>query len=107
MLLFLGSTLGSEFFFPGGAAISILTIGLVFMPQSIFEFKNSSLLKRIGTTPINPSKFLIVIILFNLMIMLISIALVFLFSFLIFKDNLYESKIGANFPPESIFVGVG
>ena len=107
MLLFLGSTLGSEFFFPGGVAISILTIGLVFMPQSIFEFKNSSLLKRIGTTPINPSKFLIVIILFNFLIMLISILLVFLFSFLIFKDNLFESKLIPNPKPGTPIVGVG
>ncbi len=93
MLLFLGLTLGFEFFFPGGVAISVLTIGLVFMPQSIFEFKNSSLLKRIGTTPINPSKFLIVIVFFNLLIMASSILFMFLFSFLVFKDNLYESRI--------------
>ncbi len=106
MLLFLGLTLGSEFFFPGGVAISVLTIGLVFMPQSIFEFKNSSLLKRIGTTPINPSKFLIVIVLFNLLIMASSIIFMFIFSFLVFKDNLYESKI---FPPAdgSPYVGIG
>ena len=93
MLLLLGSMLGSELFFPGGAAISVFTIGLVFMPQSIFEFKNSSLLKRIGTTPINPTKFLITILLFNLIVMISTIIIVFLFSFLVFQDNLYESKI--------------
>ena len=111
MLLLLGSMLGSEFFFPGGAAISVLTIGLVFMPQSIFEFKNSSLLKRIGTTPINPTKFLITILLFNFLIMILAIVVIFLFSFLVFKDNLYESKIwpGSIVAPDEIteIVGIG
>ncbi|MGL5732971.1 MAG: hypothetical protein ACRCXE_02800, partial [Metamycoplasmataceae bacterium] len=93
MLFFLGQILGHEFYFPGGAAISILTIGLVFMPQSIFEFKNSTLLKRIGTTPINPAKFLVVIILFNLMLMVVSIILVFLCSFIIFAKNLNVSRM--------------
>ena len=100
MLFFLGMTLGHEFYFPGGIAVSILTIGLVFMPQSIFEFKNSSLLKRIGTTPINPIKFLVVIILFNFIIMLVSIGLVFIFSFLVFQANLFESKLN-NIPAPS------
>lgn len=93
MLFFLGLTLGHEFYFPGGISVSILTIGLVFMPQSIFEFKNSTLLKRIGTTPINPIKFLVVIIIFNLIIMLVSIALVFIFSFIVFSKHLHSSKM--------------
>ncbi len=95
MLFFLGMALGHEFYFPGAIAISVLTIGLVFMPQSIFEFKNSSLLKRIGTTPINPMKFLAVIILFNLIIIMASILLVFGFSFLVFLTNLHDSKISS------------
>ncbi|MGL5617712.1 MAG: ATP-binding cassette domain-containing protein [Metamycoplasmataceae bacterium] len=93
MLYFLGLILGHEFYFPGGAAVSVLTIGLVFMPQSIFEFKNSTLLKRIGTTPINPAKFLVVIIIFNLMLMIISIALVFLCSFVMFSEYLDRSQV--------------
>ncbi len=106
MLFFLGITLGHQFYFPGGIAVSILTIGLVFMPQSIFEFKNSSLLKRIGTTPINPIKFLVVIILFNFLIMLISIGLVLIFSFLVFQSNLFEPKlVPITLPSGIIYVG--
>ncbi|MDK2819324.1 MAG: ATP-binding cassette domain-containing protein [Mycoplasmataceae bacterium] len=93
MLFFLGMTLGHEFYFPGAVAVSVLTIGLVFMPQSIFEFKNSTLLKRIGTTPISPIKFLIVIIIFNFIIMIVSIILVIISSFIVFYSNLHSSKM--------------
>ncbi|MGL6124950.1 MAG: ATP-binding cassette domain-containing protein [Metamycoplasmataceae bacterium] len=97
LLFFIGLILGHEFYFPAGISVSILTVGLVFMPQSIFEFKNSTLLKRIGTTPINPIKFLIVIVIFNFIIMIVSMLLVFIFSFLVFFNNLHSSKMESSF----------
>lgn len=77
---------------PGIFAVPVLSVFLIFMPQSIFEFKNSSLLKRIGATPVKPYVFLLAISLYNLIIVLVSWVLTFLFAFAVFHDSLGLAK---------------
>lgn len=55
----LGSILGFDVLFGNTLAISAMAVSLTSMPQAIFEFKKSSLLKRIGVTPIKPWMFLL------------------------------------------------
>lgn len=88
LTLFIGRIVGPQFMIPGAYLIPSLCVLLVFMPQTVFEFKNSSILKRIGSTPIKPYKFLLAIALFNFIIVTTAFIFLFLFSFLIFYDSL-------------------
>lgn len=88
LLVFIGRILGPSLLIPGIYAVPVLAVLIIFLPQSIFEFKNSSLLKRIGTTHISPYKFLLAISLYNLFIVLISWIILFSFSFAVFFDSL-------------------
>lgn len=84
LTLFIGRIVGPQFMIPGAYLIPTLCILLVFMPQTVFEFKNSSILKRIGSTPIKPYKFLLAIAIFNFIIVSTAFIFLFLFSFLFF-----------------------
>lgn len=90
---FLGSILGYEQILGGCFAISPMSITVTSMPQLIFEFKNSSLLKRIGSTPIKPSLFIFVVIVFYFIIIILSIAWCLIFSLMLFGiPYWYEGK---------------
>lgn len=56
----------------GSLAIPAMAVGLTAMPQAIFEFKKSALLKRIGVTKIKPWMFLTAISLFYVVIMFLA-----------------------------------
>ncbi|MGL5521790.1 MAG: ATP-binding cassette domain-containing protein [Metamycoplasmataceae bacterium] len=84
--------MGVNSIMPNGLFVPIITISLIFVPQSIFEFKNSSLLKRIGATPIKPFKFLLVIIIFNFIIIVLSVIILFILCFGIFYIASLESS---------------
>ncbi|MGL5205612.1 MAG: hypothetical protein ACRC7B_01720 [Metamycoplasmataceae bacterium] len=68
----LGTLLGFDQLFGGAMAIASMAIALTAMPQAIFEFKRSALLKRIGVTPVKPWMFLVVAGVFYFFIMVIS-----------------------------------
>lgn len=89
-IVILGSILGYTQILAGSLAISPMSITLSSMPQMLFEFKNSSLLKRIGATPIKPSLFIFVAVLFYFIIIFISIIWCILFSFIMFATNNWE-----------------
>ncbi|MGL4343444.1 MAG: hypothetical protein ACRCRZ_02685 [Metamycoplasmataceae bacterium] len=83
----LGTMLGYNELFGGTLAISSMSVALTSMPQTIFEFKRSSLLKRIGVTPIKPWMFLLIISGFYFLVMIISTFWVVGISSLIFIGN--------------------
>ncbi|MGL5732842.1 MAG: hypothetical protein ACRCXE_02125, partial [Metamycoplasmataceae bacterium] len=68
----LGTLLGYDQLFGGAMAIASMSIALTAMPQAIFEFKRSALLKRIGVTPVKPWMFLVVAGIFYFLVMIIS-----------------------------------
>ena len=72
-----------------GGAISIgsIIIGVYSLPNSIYDFKNSSLLKRIGVTPIKPITFILTVCAYYVAIMIISIFWVMLLSLILFAGN--------------------
>lgn len=92
LVLFIGRILGASLIVPGVFMIPTLSILLIFMPQSVFEFRNSSLLKRIGTTPIKPWKFLLGISIFNIVIVCSAFLLIFVFCFIVFADQLSDKS---------------
>ncbi|MGL4947951.1 MAG: ATP-binding cassette domain-containing protein [Mycoplasma sp.] len=87
----MGRIIGPSFITPGFLIVPILTILLVFMPQTIFEFKSSSILKRIGSTPVKPYIFLLSIAIFNFIIVVTAVLILFGLSFGIFFDSLSPS----------------
>lgn len=86
----LGSMIGYDLIFAGSIAISTMAISLTSMPQAIFEFKNSSLLKRIGSTPIKPYLFLLVTGFYYFFIMIISLTWSILFCMILFGSQYWD-----------------
>ena len=68
----LATLLGYDQLLGSIVAIPATTIGLTVLPTALFEFKNSSLLKRIGVTPIKPSMFILTISAYYILIMIVS-----------------------------------
>ena len=103
LLVFIGRIVGPTMIVPGAFMIPMISILLIFMPQSIFEFRNSTLLKRIGTTPIKPYKFLLGISIFNIIVVCVSFLLLFVFSFAIFADSLSDNVTKFEISPMKTF----
>lgn len=87
----LGSVLGYSQLLGGALAIAPMSITTTSMPTLMFEFKKSSLLKRIGSTPIKASSFLWVAILYYLMIIFASVVWCIVFSMLMFGISHWTS----------------
>lgn len=83
----LGSMLGFDVLFGNTIAISAMAVSLTSMPQAIFEFKKSSLLKRIGVTPIKPWMFLLMAGGYYVVVMLVGTFFSLLAGIAIFSSN--------------------
>lgn len=104
-ILILGLLLGYDQLLAGALSIPSMAVGLIAMPQAIFEFKKSVLLKRIGVTKIKPWMFLLAISLYYIGIMLLSTIFCLLMSFAIFANYWDTGKeLLSNYPN---FVGSG
>lgn len=97
-IVILGLLLGYDQLLGGALSIPSMTVGLIAMPQAIFEFKRSVLLKRIGVTKVKPWMFLLAISLYYVGIMLLSTAFCILMSLAIFSSNWNEGLKWENVP---------
>lgn len=88
----LGTLIGYQSMFAALISISSIAVALAAMPQAIFEFKQSTLLKRIGITPIKPWMFLCTSAGYYVMIMIIGTISTFCISLLIFVGNFNVGK---------------
>lgn len=68
----LGTILGYDQVLGGILAIPIVTVSLTVLPTALFEFKSSSLLKRIGVTSIKPWMFMVAISVYYISVMIIA-----------------------------------
>lgn len=101
-IVILGLLLGYDQLLGGALSIPSMTVGLIAMPQAIFEFKRSVLLKRIGVTKVKPWMFLLAISLYYVGIMLLSTAFCIAMSLAIFSKNWNEGmEMLNNFPIDS------
>ncbi len=80
----LGVVLGYNEVLGGSLAISPMATTITSMPMAIFEFKKSSLLKRIGSTPIKSELFILIVVFFYLLVIAASIIWCILFAMLCF-----------------------
>ena len=88
----LGTMLGYYSMFGGLLAISSMAVSLTSMPQAIFEFKRSSLLKRIGVTPIKPWMFLVITTIFYFIVMILGTIFSIVIGIAIFSGNMDVGK---------------
>lgn len=88
----LGSLLGYYAMFGGMLLIASTAVSLTAMPQAVFEFKKSTLLKRIGVTPIKPWMFILMTGLFYVVVMILGTIFTLIMGIAIFSGNLYEGK---------------
>lgn len=88
----LGTLIGYQSMFAALISISCIAVALAAMPQAIFEFKQSTLLKRIGITPIKPWMFLLTAAGYYVGIMIIGTIITFSLSLLIFMGNFDVGK---------------
>ena len=90
MIGILGWLLGYYMVLGGSLTISVFAMTLTSMPIAIYEFKSSSLLKRIGATPIKPWLFITVIGTFYLVMMIVSLFWTILMCFLLFVPYVHK-----------------
>lgn len=62
LLAILGNLMRLEYVYPGIIALAMLFLGIIALPLAIMELKGTSLFKYIGSSPVNPLKFNIVVI---------------------------------------------
>ena len=60
---------------PASLSVPIICIGAIVVPQTVFEFKQSIILKRIGVTDIKPGVFMLALIIYFISFMILSTAL--------------------------------
>ena len=92
LLGILGGIFRIEYVYPGIVAMAFLFIGLLSLPLTIMELKQSSLFKYIGSSPVNPIRFTIVVIFFYIFISLLSGFVIFGFTMAIFSKDVFPSS---------------
>lgn len=101
----LGLLLGYSALLGGLIAIPSMTISVLVLPYTIFEFKNSVLLKRIAVTNIKPWMFLFVMVSYYFLIIIISTILTIVLSMGLFAQYWTVGKEIASsqipLPPEA------
>lgn len=92
----LGTLLGYDQILGGILSIPIVTVSLTILPVALFEFKSSSLLKRIGVTSIKPWMFMLTISIYYICIMIIATIFALLVSMLIFIKYWNQGRLVSN-----------
>ncbi len=72
-VLILGTILDPKEMMPGIITMCSIITGLTCLPQAVYEFKKSVLLKRIGVTTIKPHQFLAIVCFFYFIMMMFSV----------------------------------
>lgn len=92
LLGILGNIFRVEYVYPGIIAMSLLFIGLLSLPLTIMELKQSSLFKYIGSSPVNPIKFTLVVIGFYVFIAIISAFITLITTMIIFRKDVFPDS---------------
>ncbi|AGR41979.1 ABC transporter ATP-binding protein/permease [Spiroplasma diminutum] len=86
------------------AIMQIISVGIFIIPQTILEFKNSVLMKRIGATNIKPFFFILTVVIMGIFFMLVGFLWTLLWAGIMFGGDLGWStislpvQIGASIP---------
>ena len=91
LLGILGNIFRVEYVYPGIIAMSFLFIGLLSLPLTIMELKQSSLFKYIGSSPVNPIKFTLVVIGFYMFIAVLTAFVILGATMALFHKDVFPS----------------
>lgn len=92
LLSILGNIFKVEYVYPGIIAMAFLFIGTLSLPLTIMELKQSSLFKYIGSSPVNPLKFTLVVIGFYIFMSIISAFIIFFTTMIVFHKDVFPSN---------------
>lgn len=92
-IVLIGFILGYENTMGGFLSVAATMVTLGSMPTALFEFKNSSLLKRIGATPIKPVTFLLTISSFYFLLIIAGTVFSLLFSIAVFSGYWNQGRL--------------
>lgn len=91
LLAILGNIFKVEYVYPGIIAMAFLFIGILSLPLTIMELKQSSLFKYIGSSPVNPLKFTLVVIGFYIFVSILSSFIIFFTTMIVFRHDVFPS----------------
>ncbi len=92
LLTIMGNVMRIEYVFPGILAMVTLFIGIQVMPLGIMELKGSTLFKYIGSTPVNPKRFVSAVILYYVLLNLLAILLIIILGGAIFYKDVFAGS---------------
>lgn len=102
-IVLIGFILGYENTMGGFLSVAATMVTLGSMPTALFEFKNSSLLKRIGATPIKPTTFLFTISSFYFLLIIAGTVFSLLFSIAVFSGYWSQGRLLSGSGPTAIY----
>ena len=91
LLAILGNIMRLEYVYPGILALSLMFIGLIAVPLSFMEIKDSTLYKYINVSPVDNRRFSIAIILYYFIIASVASVIVLLSTMILFPDSVFPS----------------
>lgn len=94
MVIILGPIMPANYILPGLFLLPAITTAFFFTPRAIFEWRNSSLIKRIGISPIKTQDFLLSIFFVSLLTSVMGFLVTFGFTVLISETTSYFKVIG-------------
>ena len=89
----LGTMLGYDQVLGGILSIPTVTVSLTILPVALFEFRSSSLLKRIGVTPIKPWMFMLAISTYYIVIMILGTIFTLCMAMIIFSGYFNNGRL--------------
>lgn len=89
----LGTLLGFDQVLGGILSIPTVTVSLTILPVALFEFKSSSLLKRIGVTSIKPWMFMAAISSYYILVMILGTIFTLSMAMIIFSPYWNEGRL--------------
>ncbi|TCG10558.1 ABC transporter permease [Mycoplasma todarodis] len=105
LLTIMGNVMRIEYVFPGILAMVTLFIGIQVMPLGIMELKGSTLFKYIGSTPVNPKRFVSAVILYYVLLNVLAILLIIILGGAIFYKDVFAGS-GKKIIPSGIAYGL-
>lgn len=92
LLAILGNIMRIQYVYPGIIAMSLMFIGILALPLSMMELKQSSLFKYIGSSPVNPLKFSLVAIGYYIFIAILAACVILVGTMVFFHNDVFPQE---------------
>ncbi len=89
LMIIMGNIMRLEYILPGIISLVTVLISVQVMPLGIMELKNSTLFKYIGSTPVNPRRFIVSVLAYYVQLIAASIMIVIFISMIAFSKKVF------------------